>query len=646
LHEKWNLIRNGSTRYYALKKRSPREYSMTMATNSQPSAGRKFLGIEGGGTRTVALLADERGRLLGRREAGPANLKLLGDLQLTRLLQTFAGALPAPDSLAIGLAGARTEADFRRIRKAAEKIWPAIPCLATNDLETALAAAQGISDAQTRVLILSGTGSCCFGRNATGRSVKVGGWGHLLGDRGSGYEIGLRALKAVAAYCDQHGAWPGLGRRILQQLLLNGPDELIAWAQAVGKPEIAGLATHVFAAWKRGDRLAARIIAGAEESLAQDAVQCAQQLAGRVKPVPFILAGGILLKQPQFARQLGVRLRKLWPGAVVAPLERESAWGAVALAQNNFGSFTHVPIRSGMGKNKSSPNADFGNRLFPQSTRLSPTEQRNPRSRHLDKLPPARAIKLMLSEDAKIPAAILAERKKIELALRLVIQAFRRGGRLFYVGAGTSGRLGVLDASECPPTFRTPPEQVQGIIAGGQTALWRSVEGAEDDAGAGGRAIVLREVGRRDVVLGIAASGRTPFVWGALGQARRRGAKTILLSFNPFIKIPAPRRPDLVITPNVGPEVLTGSTRLKAGTATKLILNILTTLAMARTGRVSGNLMVDLNASNEKLRGRATRMVRELCGVDEHTARRALEDSGWAVKRACAKLSRKGRAAK
>jgi N-acetylmuramic acid 6-phosphate etherase len=246
----------------------------------------------------------------------------------------------------------------------------------------------------------------------------------------------------------------------------------------------------------------------------------------------------------------------------------------------------------------------------------------------------------MLSEDAKIPQAILQERAQIEQAVKYIAQAFKKGGRLFYIGAGTSGRLGVLDASECPPTFRTDPEMVQGIIAGGQGALWRSVEGAEDDPIAGARAIEFRCVTSKDVVVGIAASGRTPFVWGALGEAKRRGAKTVLVGFNPFLKIPGDARPNIVITPNVGPELLTGSTRLKAGTATKLILNIFTTLAMVRIGKVVSNLMVDLNPSNTKLRDRAVRIIQDLKGSDYATAQAALEKSGWVIKKAVAHLNR------
>lgn len=250
----------------------------------------------------------------------------------------------------------------------------------------------------------------------------------------------------------------------------------------------------------------------------------------------------------------------------------------------------------------------------------------------------------MLSEEAKVPRILMRWEFELAAAVKLVASAFRCGGRLFYVGAGTSGRLGVLDASECPPTFRTAPEMVQGIIAGGDTALRRSIEGAEDDDLAGARAIRECRVARHDVVVGIAASGTTPFVWGALAESKRRRAKTILLCFNPYLKIPRPLRPQLVISPDLGPEVLTGSTRLKAGTATKLVLNTLTTLAMVQLGKVASNLMVDVTPTNVKLRARAARILQELAAVDEPAALQALEQSNWVIKTAVARLARKSRA--
>jgi N-acetylmuramic acid 6-phosphate etherase len=486
--------------------------------------------------------------------------------------------------------------------------------------------------------VLSGTGSCCFGRTRAGKTAKIGGWGHILGDKGSGYEIGLRALKAVVYYFDREREWSCLGRRLLRALQLNEPNDLIGWAQTAGKMEIAALAPEVFAARQRGDRIAADILEGAAESLAHDAVSCARQLTPTGRPVQFILAGSVLVRQPRFAKDVERQLKRLWPRAVVAPLKQESVRGAVNLARQQFDGRAGRVQRGGLGKRSVNRMAV---RSGVWSRQLSPTEQRHPLSMNLDQLPLSRAIALMLGEDEKIPAALRTERARIERGVKLIVRSFRRGGRLFYVGAGTSGRLGVLDASECPPTFRTEPEMVQGIMAGGQTALWQAAEGAEDDPAAGARAVEFRGVNRRDTVVGIAASGRTPFVWGALAQAKRRGATTILLCFNPHLVIPRVDRPTLVIAPKIGPELLTGSTRLKAGTATKLVLNMFTTLAMVRLGKVLGNLMIDVKATNAKLRDRAVRMVRELTGAEDATAEAALIRCGWKIKPACQRLKRK-----
>jgi len=277
---------------------------------------------------------------------------------------------------------------------------------------------------------------------------------------------------------------------------------------------------------------------------------------------------------------------------------------------------------------------------LPRSLKNSPTEQRNPLSIKLDRMPLGKAIRLMLTEDAKIPQKLLGQVAKIEKVTNVIARAFRRGGRLFYVGAGTSGRLGVLDASECPPTFRSSPGMVQGIIAGGDVSLMKSVEGAEDDVSAGAKEIRKRGVKASDVVIGIAASGTTPFVWGALREAKRRKATTVLVCFNPYLNISKEYQPTIMIAPDLGPELLTGSTRLKAGTATKLLLNIFSTLAMVQSGKVIGNLMVDLNPTNVKLRDRATRIVQELTNVDYESARKALERSGWMVKKAVSQLKR------
>ncbi len=263
---------------------------------------------------------------------------------------------------------------------------------------------------------------------------------------------------------------------------------------------------------------------------------------------------------------------------------------------------------------------------------LPTTEKRNRASENIDKLSTKQIVDLINAEDALVPAAVARQRKQITAAIDLIVSRFRKGGRLFYVGAGTSGRLGVLDAAECPPTFGVPPSLVQGIIAGGRGALVRAIEGAEDCARDG--AISIRKILVRpsDVVVGLAACGMTPFVHGALKQARRIGAATIFVTCAPEAvgQIPA----EIIINPVVGPEVITGSTRMKAGTATKLVLNTLTTGTMVKLGKVYGNLMVDLKATNEKLRDRSLRIVMEMTNLSRSGARRLLARAQGKVKAA------------
>lgn len=261
------------------------------------------------------------------------------------------------------------------------------------------------------------------------------------------------------------------------------------------------------------------------------------------------------------------------------------------------------------------------------------TERRNPRSEQLDALDPLAIVDLIGSEDASVPAAVARARVEIARVIELAEAAFRAGGRLLYVGAGTSGRLGVLDAVECPPTYGTPPEQVVGVIAGGTPALLRSVEGAEDDVNAGLAAMDERRVGPADLVVGIAASATTPYVRAALGRAQALGARTAFVSCS---EPPALLREtcDVCVTVLTGPEVVTGSTRMKAGTATKLVLNTISTGAMVRTGKVYGNLMVDLRAWNAKLVDRSERIVMETTGASREAARAVLTRAEGRVKRA------------
>ncbi|MFQ5704107.1 MAG: N-acetylmuramic acid 6-phosphate etherase [Gemmatimonadales bacterium] len=265
------------------------------------------------------------------------------------------------------------------------------------------------------------------------------------------------------------------------------------------------------------------------------------------------------------------------------------------------------------------------------------TERRNPRTADIDVATSYEIVEMLNREDAEALAAVRAVREAVVRTIEIVVSAFGAGGRLIYVGAGTSGRLGVLDAAECPPTFGSPPELVSAIIAGGLPALTKSQEGAEDDSEAGALELAAREPSKNDVVIGIAASGTTPFVRGAILSAQDFGCKTALITCSdPPGDLAAIC--DEVVVARVGPEAVTGSTRLKAGTATKLILNSITTAAMIRSGKVYGNLMVDLMASSDKLTDRGERIVMEVCDVERDVARQAIEDAGGSVKLAIVML--------
>jgi len=258
------------------------------------------------------------------------------------------------------------------------------------------------------------------------------------------------------------------------------------------------------------------------------------------------------------------------------------------------------------------------------------TEQPNPASRDIDAKPVVEILRIMNAEDHKVASAVAAEIPHIARAVEAVVAALQAGGRLFYIGAGTSGRLGVLDAAECPPTFNVPPELVQALIAGGESALARATEASEDDPDAGVHDLKERGFCASDALVGISASGRTPYVLGAVRYARSLGAVTIGISCTPGSELA--RLAEIAITPLPGPEIIAGSTRLKAGTATKLVLNMISTAAMIRLGHVYGNLMVNVQPRNSKLLDRARRIIAGACGVDYQRAARLLEEAGGQVK--------------
>lgn len=592
------------------------------------------LGIDCGGTRTTAMLRSSDERTVMQAAFGPGNLQLLTQAQLETLLGEIASQFPVPAAVGVGMAGLRTKEDRDRVLTAMASFWPGARLLATDDLEVLLGGVPA-PDAKkhVRVAVISGTGSCCFARSSSGAEAKVGGWGQRLGDEAGAYGIAVAALRAVTRTYDHDGKPPRLLERFAEHLDLVHVNDLSAWTAQASKGEVAQLAPLVFKAWSRRERVAQRVVLAAVEHLVADAYACAARLGGG-QSVQYILNGGCFQKQPRYASLVTEGLSQRIPHAEFVLADGIGAVGAASMARRQGGEVK--PSRPRRAKPEAAS-------VVPESTALSPTELRLPESMTLDRMGLRDAIELMADQDQRLPGAIKAEAPRLERLIRWVVKGLGAGGRLIYTGAGTSGRLGVLDASECPPTFRTDPRMVQGLMAGGRSALWRSIEGAEDSVDAGREDLGRLAVGENDVVVGIAASGRTPYVWGCLSEARRCGAKTALICFNPNLRFQRGMKPDVVICPEIGPEVLTGSTRLKSGTATKLILNMITTLTMVKLGKVIQNLMVDVNPSNVKLRERAIRIVVELTGVSAAEAGSALEATGWRVKEAYQQIQRKDR---
>lgn len=267
-----------------------------------------------------------------------------------------------------------------------------------------------------------------------------------------------------------------------------------------------------------------------------------------------------------------------------------------------------------------------------------PTEQRNPNTADIDRLSTLEMVRRINDEDKKVAFAVERELESVAQAVDAIYESLSSGGRLIYCGCGTSGRLGVLDAAECPPTYSTDPEMVQGIIAGGERAMFKAAEGAEDNADAGREDMQKLRLNSRDIVVGIAASGRTPYVLGAMAYAHEIGAKTVALTCNKASDMNAAA--DISIGVETGPEVITGSTRMKSGTAEKMVLNMLSTGAMIKLGKVYGNLMVDVMPTNEKLVRRSISIVSTAAGVDEEVAKSTLESCGFSVKTAIVMLVR------
>src|SRR3989442_414502 len=527
------------------------------------------------------------------------------------------------------LAGCGTEGDRQSLTRLCAEVWPQAKVVVGSDRDSGLAAALGHGDG---IVVNAGSGSSITGRRDK-RIENAGGWGHILGDAGGGYFLSIQALRLILREYDLHRGEVQFTTKILRALSLNNLDELVRWAQTADKMEIAMLAPVVCEAAASGDARVMEIIEEGARVLCEYTEAIASRL--RVLAPKVVLIGGLFHRDSIYTHAYRRRLKKNLPDARVAVAERAPELGAAWLATEagDHAAFHPKPSQSEI-----------------DSLAAALTEQRNPRSENLEKMSAQELVEVFVEEEILVQDALRNATAALVGAIQIVTGSLRNGGRLFYVGAGSSGRIGVLDASEIPPTFGAPPDLVQGVIAGGVTALYRSAEGAEDEESAGALALDERRIKGRDVVIGITASGRTPFVLGALARAKSLGAKTILLTCNSDCSHRPVAGPtdspqgrsysdlDLLITLAVGPELFTGSTRLKAGTATKVALNIISTDARVPLGKSRGNLMIDLHAPSTKLRDRAVRVLAELAQCDYESARNLLEANDWDLRAALEKL--------
>ena len=591
----------------------------------------RILGVEGGGTKTAWVLveavtsgsdAGTEFRILDQGKLPPSNLRLTTP---ERLREVFAELPKQVDRAGIFVAGCSTEEDRRSLALICRDIWPNAKVVTGSDRDSGLAAALDHGDG---IVVNAGSGSSVTGRR-NDRIERAGGWGHILGDTGGGYFLSIEALRLILREYDLHRGEMQFTAKILHALSLNNLDELVRWAQTADKMEIAMLAPVVFEAAAGGDACVNEIVEEGARVLCEFTEAVASRLHLLAPKVA--LMGGLFYRDSIYTHAFRRRLKKNLPDARVNVADRPPEFGAAWLAAEKVDRVAFQP--------KLREIEDLAAAL---------TEQRNPRSENLEKMSAGQLAELFVEEEKFVEDALRGATGELARAIEIVTESLRNHGRLFYVGAGSSGRIGVLDASEIPPTFSASPDLVQGIIAGGTTALYRSVEGAEDEESAGTLALRERGIRNGDVVIGITASGRTPFVLGALSHAKSLGAKTILLTCNPAVAggidraAPQPAAVatniDLVIALAVGPEILTGSTRLKAGTATKAALNIISTGAMVALGKVRGNLMIDLHTTSAKLRDRAVRVVVDLAKCDYESARRKLEEADWNLRAVVEKL--------
>lgn len=569
--------------------------------------------IEGGGTRTRAGLYDDVGVCVAEVEGGASNPADLGLPRSIGVVCELVRGLHVPEDgtlelIALAVAGAGSDTIRSQLATGLIQALEPERVLVTHDLKPILATSVPEGEA---LVVVAGTGSCVLARNAAGEELRVGGWGPLFRDAGSAHTIALEALNQAAGVVD------GLKEddtRLVDDLPpaagLEHMRDFKHWQKSASRSDIAALCRVVVNTAEKDDLIAELCIDIAAGELALYVLAVIER-ADLVWPFPIIVHGGLFENVPRFRESFGVTIQADYPDA-------EPASPHIC---------SHEAVyRFSVGAEDAGEVVCMGRH---DANALPATEQVPIDQAHPDKMTTAALVETMSSEDARAAEAVAAQSGAIARAIEAVATAFANGGRLIYVGAGTSGRLGVLDAAECPPTFGVPPGQVVGLIAGGDEALTRSIEGAEDDPACALADLNALEppLGDADVVAGISASGTAPYVRAALEEAQRLNATTLIITCNPVPREVA----SVIIALDTGPEVLAGSTRLKAGTATKMVLNQITTGAMTRAGLVYEGLMVGMKPVNEKLRRRAIRIVATLTGLSATESASCLEKAGDAI---------------
>ncbi len=601
-----------------------------------------ILGIDGGASSTKAACMDDSGKVIARSSADSCNVVLRTNSEIHQILESIhhdcsKGSKNQLLGVALCLAGVIDEYQCKRVLKIAKRIWKKIPIWVTDDLISALYGGTGQGQG---LVVISGTGASVYGTYA-GREARAGGWGHVLGDAGSAYYIAHRGLRWAVSRYDEHLKIDILAKALMRKAQIRSMEELTRFVSLADKRSLAALSEGVFQAAKLGHQGAASVISGGAIALARNTSIVLKRL-GNPK-IPICVAGGVFTSQPLYFKAFRSALRAMQPdlepklpiydGGTGAAL-----WGWEQMGQSikPFQSRTKKDLPKSSKKKSDVQLSEIEKRIQIEGL---PTEASNPATVGLSESSIEVGVDLFLSQDKRFLFPALENAKsEIVTAVKICSQALKSGGRIFYVGAGTSGRLGILDASECTPTFRSDPEQVQGIIAGGYEALLFPVEGAEDDREEAVRILTTKGLNAKDVVVGIAASGRTPFVLSALQAGLRKKAKCILIQNRPGRAAEIKGLPIHIVSLETGPETLTGSTRLRSGTATKMVLNMISTLGMTALGKVYGNYMVDLKPTNDKLRARAIRTLQNIKGCSKSEAFEQLVSTDWNLRRALEKL--------